>query len=307
MKRGIKWSLITLGVILSTVLLRTFLFTLCTVPARGMEANLLPGDHLYVNKWAYGLRIPFTKTRINYQQPKYGDILLFNNPADTVHRPVYRKDLFISRCVGLPGDTLYVDSIFQIQPTIASFNPDQKELYGYPRIYADEVDSILNVLNIQSNNIVGQDSTSYIRSFTPYEYYLITQATVNLDSLSITAIRKEKPIYPIEVPQKNKPLEITEWNAILIYNTILLHENKKVELIDKKIYLEGTPIDYYTFTQDYYWVSSSNSINLRDSRWFGYVPHSHLIGKASFIWFSKDPAQNIFRGYRWNRLLKSVY
>ena len=102
MKKSVKWSLLAIGVILIIVLLRTFLFTLCSIPSKGMEANLKPGDHILVNKWSYGLRIPFSQQRVHTQQPTYGDVILFNNPMDTTHQQVYRKNLFISRCVGLP-------------------------------------------------------------------------------------------------------------------------------------------------------------------------------------------------------------
>lgn len=76
---------------------------------------------------------------------------------------------------------------------------------------------------------------------------------------------------------------------------------------ENQLYINGQIIQEYQFTQDYYWMSSNNSLNLSDSRQFGFVPHSHLIGKASFIWFSKDPNHSLFSGYRWNRIFKSIY
>ena len=308
MKSKVKWILTAFGVVTVVILFRTLLFTLCSIPSRGMEGNLLQGDRIYVTKWAYGYRLPYSTLRIKERQPKHGDILLFNNPVDTAALAVYNKSLYLSRCVGLPGDTIYVDTLFHYQDSYMYFNPDQKQLYSYPRIFEDEIDSLLTLLRINSNSIIGQDSMTYIRSFTAYEHYLLTQATVGLDSLQIKPNEANKQLlYPIEVPKKDKSIQITPWNRVLIYNTILLHENKNIRLKNNQLVLNEKPITQYTFTQNYYWMAANNSINLSDSRLFGFVPHSHLIGKASFIWFSKDPLQSFWKGYRWDRFFNSIY
>ena len=90
----------------------SLLFASCYIPASGMENNLKQGDCIIVNRWSYGLRIPFSKSRIFSQTANKGDILLFNNPVDTSTDKIYQKELYISRCIGLPGDTLLVDSLF---------------------------------------------------------------------------------------------------------------------------------------------------------------------------------------------------
>ena len=69
---------------------------------------------------------------------------------------------------------------------------------------------------------------------------------------------------------------------------------------------EGKPVQHCHFTKDYYWVSANNTINLSDSRLFGFVPEDHIIGKASIIWFSKEKGTGPFSGYRWGRIWKRV-
>ncbi|WP_044821344.1 S26 family signal peptidase, partial [Bacteroides fragilis] len=72
------------------------------------------------------------------------------------------------------------------------------------------------------------------------------------------------------------------------------------------LYIEGRPSQHCYFTKDYYWMASNNSVNLSDSRLFGFVPQDHVIGKASRIWFSKTDHTGIFSGYRWERFFQPV-
>lgn len=95
MKRGVKWVLTVFGVILVIGLLRSLVFASCYIPASGMENNLKQGDCIIVNRWSYGLRIPFSKSRIFSQTANKGDILLFNNPVDTSTDKIYQKELYI--------------------------------------------------------------------------------------------------------------------------------------------------------------------------------------------------------------------
>ena len=75
--------------------------------------------------------------------------------------------------------------------------------------------------------------------------------------------------------------------VLLLRNTLVLHENKQAEIKNDTLYIDGKPVQHCYFTKDYYWVGANNSINLSDSRLFGFVPKDHIIGKASLIWFSK--------------------
>ena len=87
---------------------------------------------------------------------------------------------------------------------------------------------------------------------------------------------------------------------------MVLHENKQAEIKNDTLYIEGKPVQHCYFTKDYYWVSANNSINLSDSRLFGFVPKDHIIGKASLIWFSKESDTGLFGGYRWKRFFSPV-
>lgn len=140
---------------------------------------------------------------------------------------------------------------------------------------------------------MGQDSIKNVRSFSRYEYYLLEQAMngncwIKLlnEGDSIEALR------PLIVPGKGKPVRVYPWNRTLLRNTLVLHENKQAEIKNDTLYIDGKPVQHCYFTKDYYWVGANNSINLSDSRLFGFVPKDHIIGKASLIWFSKRQKQD---------------
>lgn len=183
--------------------------------------------------------------------------------------------------------------------------PDQKFLYSYPRQRERQLDSLLSILSIAPNKLLGQDSIKNIRSFSRYEHYLLEQAMNG--NCWIEPIVKEdsmEMLKPLIIPSKGKAIRVYPWNKTLLRNTLVLHEKKQAEIKNDTLYVEGNPVQHCHFTKDYYWVGANNAINLSDSRLFGFVPEDHIIGKASIIWFSKEKGTGPFSGYRWGRIWK---
>lgn len=299
-----------IGVILAVVLLRSCVATSYLIPSSGMENSLYCGERILVNKWSYGLRLPFMNVwgyhRWMEKPVRKEDIIVFNNPANLSESTIDQKEVFISRCLGVPGDTLLVDSLFSVIPSEKNA-PDQKFLYTYPRQKECQLDSLLTILSIFPNRLLGQDSVRSVRSFSRYEYYLLEQALANNNW--IEPVSKEDSIEvlkPLIIPGKGKPVRVYPWNITLLRNTLVLHEKKHAEIKNDTLYVEGKPVQHCYFTKDYYWVGANNSINLSDSRLFGFVPKDHIIGRASLIWFSKEKGTGLFNGYRWNRMWKGV-
>lgn len=299
-----------IGVILAVVLLRSCVATSYLIPSSGMENSLYCGERILVNKWSYGLRLPFMNAwgyhRWMEKPVRKEDIIVFNNPANLSENTIDQKEVFISRCLGVPGDTLLVDSLFSVIPSEKNA-PDQKFLYTYPRQKECQLDSLLTILSIFPNRLLGQDSVRSVRSFSRYEYYLLEQALANNNW--IEPVSKEDSIEvlkPLIIPGKGKPVRVYPWNITLLRNTLVLHEKKHAEIKNDTLYVEGNPVQHCYFTKDYYWVGANNSINLSDSRLFGFVPKDHIIGRASLIWFSKEKETGLFKGYRWNRMWKGV-
>ncbi|MEG1562633.1 MAG: signal peptidase I [Bacteroides sp.] len=310
MKKGLKWIFALCGATVSVLLLRSFVFTSCLIPSEGMENSLFRGDHILVNKWSYGLRLPcmslLSYHRWNSRGVKKEDIVLFNNPASTSQPVIDRREFFISRCVGVPGDTLFIDSLFSVLSADSEKNPDQKRLYYYPRAKATQLDSLLSILSIGHNPVMGQHDSDYVRSFSRYEYYLIEQAMSGSSWLKPVEPDVEKESKPLIVPGKGKVIRVYPWNRTLLRNTLVLHEGRQAEIKNDTLYVDGRPTLHCYFTKDYYWMSSNNSINLADSRLFGFVPQDHIIGKASLIWFSKEGNTGWFGGYRWKRFFRPI-
>lgn len=310
MKKSLKWTIIIVGAMAVAGLLRGFVVTSCFIPSEGMENSLFQGDRILVNKWGYGLRTPMMRWlgyhRWNSTPASKGDIAIFNNPADVSQSIIDRKEVFISRCVAVPGDTLWVDSMFTVIPSGRYLNPDRKQLYSYPRSREQQLDSLFTLLSITDNELMGQDSIRNVRSFSRYEYYLLEQTLSGNNWIQRVSPDTAAHLFPLIVPGKGKAVRVYPWNRVLLRNTLVLHEGKQAEIVNDTLYIDGRPTQHCYFSKDYYWMVSDNSVNLADSRLFGFVPQDHLIGKGAFVWFSKEADTGWFEGYRWNRFFRKV-
>ena len=308
--RKFKWILAFAGAIAIVLLLRGFAFTSCLIPSTGMENSLFQGGRILVNKWSCGLRLPlmsaFSYHRWRERPVQKRDIVVFNNPAGIQQPTIDRREIYISRCIGTPGDTLLVDSLFSVSSPEAQFNPDKKRLYTYPASKENLITSLIRTLSITNDGLMGSDDSTHVRSFSRYEYYLLEQAIGDRNWIRPLTEKQDKELKPLIVPSKGKALRVYPWNITLLRNTLVMHEGKQAEIKNDTLYIDGKPTQHCFFTKDYYWMASNNSVNLSDSRLFGFVPQDHMIGKASLIWFSKEKGTGILDGYRWNRFFQSV-
>ena len=308
--RKFKWILAFAGAVVIVLLFRGFAFTSCLIPSTGMENSIFQGERILVNKWSYGLRVPFMSL-FSYHRwcespVRRQDIVVFNNPAGIRQPVIDRREIYISRCIGTPGDTLLVDSLFSVSSPEAQLNPDKKRLYTYPAAKEQLVTSLMQTLSITNDGLMGSNDSTHVRSFSRYEYYLLEQAISDQNWIQPLTEKSEKELKPLIVPGKGKALRVYPWNITLLRNTLVMHEGKQAEIKNDTLYIDGKPTQHCFFTKDYYWMASNNSVNLSDSRLFGFVPQDHIIGKASLIWFSKEKGTGIFDGYRWNRFFQSV-
>ena len=308
--RKFKWIFAFAGAIAVVLLLRGFAFTSCLIPSTGMENSLFQGERILVNKWSYGLRVPlmslFSYHRWCERSVRQQDVVVFNNPAAIGQPTIDRREIYISRCIGTPGDTLLVDSLFSVSSPEAQLNPDKKRLYTYPAAKEQLITSLMQTLSITNDGLMGSNDSTHVRSFSRYEYYLLEQAISDQNWIQPLTEKSEKELKPLIVPGKGKALRVYPWNITLLRNTLVMHEGKQAEIKNDTLYIDGKPTQHCFFTKDYYWMASNNSVNLSDSRLFGFVPQDHIIGKASLIWFSKEKGTGLFDGYRWNRFFQSV-
>lgn len=306
-----KRTLLTLLIAVSLVLLvRALAFTSCTIPSEGMENTLYRGDRVLVNRWSYGLRLPFTSLigyhRWAYEPVQRGDVVLFNNPApQNPATSIDRREVYISRCIGQPGDTLMLNHE-RMATSDSIISPDDKFLYSYPGEQEDLMLEALQQIGMTDNQLLGYDNGAYVRSFSHYELYLLKQELNGRINFKALQTDTTEGVHPFVVPAKGMLVRAYPWNAKLLCNTINLHEGRHATLKGNTLVVDGTPVKGFRFTKDYCWVAASNSIHVTDSRLFGFVPADHLIGRVSLIWFSRDPSQPWNKGYRWERVFQSL-
>ena len=304
-KRLIKYGKILGTAIVVVLIVRALLVTSCFIPSSGMENSLYKGEGVLVSKWSYGLRLPFPSWigyhRLASTPAVKGDVVLFNNPfPKDLSQRLENRDVFISRCIGIPGDTLMLnDQLLVVDGEV--FSPDSKELYAYPSSAEDLLQETLASLGLSDNSLVGYASGGrYIRSFSHYEYYLVSQRVgdaivfipqSNLSSDSLeqdTTVLSEslvKSVHPFVIPAKGATVKIYPWNVKLLCNTLTSHEHRHADVKGDTLLVDGKPTTEIVFTKNYYWMASNDPINFNDSRLFGFVPEDHLIGKAWRIWY----------------------
>ena len=112
---------------------------------------------------------------------------------------------------------------------------------------------------------------------------------------------------PIWIPQKGKTIELTLNNLPIYERCISTYEKNLLEVNNGRIYINGEEAKTYTFQMDYYWMMGDNRDNSLDSRYWGFVPEDHIVGKPLFIWLSLEKDNDWFDGHiRWNRFFKWV-
>ena len=280
------WLKVLVTAIVIVLLVKTFAYTSCSIPSAGMENSLYQGEKVLVNKWSYGLRLPFTDYHWLADKVGKGDIVLFNNPIPSNREtPIFARELFVSRCVGLPGDTLMLNRELWVTGERA-LSPDSKQLYAYPYGAEDTLRYAMDLLGIEGNLLVGYSEGRYVRSFSHYELYLLRQKLGTALDIELVHANDTTDSHPFVIPSRGKTIQVFPWNITLLCNTISCHEKRQALVKNDTLWVEGKPVSSYTFKQDYYWMASNNPVNLSDSRLFGLVPHSHLVGRVEYIWYS---------------------
>ena len=107
--------------------------------------------------------------------------------------------------------------------------------------------------------------------------------------------------------RKGETIDLTLENLPLYDRIIGAYEENKLEVKDSVIYINGAPADKYTFKMDYYWMMGDNRHNSADSRYWGFVPEDHIVGKAYFIWLSLDKDKSFLGKIRWNRIFRFIH
>lgn len=261
-------------------------------------------DHLY----SLGKEAVASKTNI------YGSV---------VTRPVDRRENYVKRCVGLPGQTfqiknkvIYVDGKKQPTPTFAQFN--YKVYTRNNQVLSDEMCEELNISDEDRDKILDHfygipltrmavESLRKNKEFCDSVVEIKDGYWGNLYPLNHQYGWTRDNYGPIWIPAKGKSIKLTLDNLAIYDRPIRVYEKNSLEVKNGKIYINGKQTDKYIFKMDYYWMMGDNRHNSADSRYWGFVPEDHIVGKPLFIWLSLITDRNgSAYGVRWGRIFTSV-
>jgi signal peptidase I len=112
---------------------------------------------------------------------------------------------------------------------------------------------------------------------------------------------------PLYIPEKGKTVSLDTVNLVLYKRIIDCYENNELKVENGKIYINGVETDSYKFKMDYYWMMGDNRHSSLDSRFWGFVPEDHIVGKPKFIWLSLDKNGKFIDKIRFRRIFKGVH
>jgi len=339
-KNNIKeWIKAVIIAVLIALFIRTFIIQSFTVTTSHMESSLYSGDYIFVNKLKFGARGPITLLSLPFTNSIYsdiiklpywrmpafgnikrGDVVVFNYPIEN-DPPIDKKSRYIKRLIGLPGDTLLIDDkVSYINGETRDSLYDLKFKYRIVTNGEHFTDSILEKYNITEGGIVAD-----MGIFDFFVSHKIADSIKNLDFVNtvreLQEIRGEncsnyfpksnyinwnKDYYgPVVIPKEGVTVDINYENIVLYKRIIEIYENNNLFIDGRKVLINNQEANTYTFKNNYYFVADDNRDNAKDSRHWGFLPENHIIGVASFIWFSIENSEE-GSSVRWNRIFNSI-
>lgn len=270
------------------------------------------------------------------------DIVVFNWPVDTVYKffdtskrhvlkPVDKKSNYVKRCVGIPGDSLSIkDGIVYVGGKILVMPERAKPQYSYA-VALDgktpiDFEYLIKDLNITDEAGFKSElrDTLFLKALTaagaerlknvPGILSVTRQISTGIEAGIFPHINKwnRDNFGPIYIPQKGKTVALTT-ETLPFYKRIITEYEKNdngdkndLKVIGNEMRLNGSIVKNYTFKQNYYWMMGDNRHNSEDSRYWGFVPEDHIVGKPIFIWMSWDTNGKGLNKIRWDRVFTTV-
>lgn len=247
---------------------------------------------------------------------------IVNNPNEygsIDHRPTDRRENYVKRCVGLPGQTLQIKNRIVYLDGKANKEPENVQYTYYVKLKADLPDDLLKELGISGEDLLSLNQNGYM-PLTKKAVKVLSARKDLVASIRLNTDAATGEVYPLNavtgwtrdnygpiwIPKKGETVQLTLKNIALYERPIRVYEHNQLDIRNGRIYINGRETHSYTFKMDYYWMMGDNRHNSADSRYWGFVPEDHIVGKPIFIWWSSDPDRRGFSGIRWNRLFRWV-
>ncbi len=241
-----------------------------------------------------------------------------NNNYKVITRPVDKEENLIKRCVGLPGDVLEVKAgVLFVNGQQAKLFPHQKRMYvvtvkgfGISQDFLDDndIDMVQNegstaVLNLANDQLDLVKKLPQVVSIAPSVYPTgVTENGATFPNDTVNFKWSRDNYGPITIPKAGVTVQLTPQNIALYRRVIRNYEGNTLEEHNGTILINGQQATSYTFKMDHYWMMGDNRHNSLDSRYWGFVPIDHVVGKAWFVWLSYGK-----HGIRWSRLLRGIH
>lgn len=240
------------------------------------------------------------------------------NQYTVITRPVDKRENYIKRCVGVPGDTLrIVGSEVYVNGRLQEPIPEKQYFYTVQTIeplsqYAIEK---LGITELSGNGTLyfmalteeNAAKLSRLRNVVDVKRYVAEGINPDVFPQRPDLFAWSQDNYgPIWIPARGATVRLTEENLPLYERIIRVYEGNDLEVSDGVIRINGEPTDSYTFRMDYFWMMGDNRHNSADSRFWGFVPEDHIVGKASFVWLSLDEHKSFPSNIRWKRIFRKV-
>ncbi|MCC9167582.1 signal peptidase I [Pontibacter harenae] len=296
----------------------------------GPRTPITPLQVPLTHQTIWGTNIPSYSEAIqlkSYRLPGFSevsnnDVVVFNYPPEDFH-PTDLKTNYIKRCIGVAGDSLEIRDMQVYINGKPAKSPEEMQFK-----YFLSTDTQLNAKFFLDRNIRIDDVVEwqggYFVDATPAQAEELAANSIIKEAILVRAetgkadpeIFPHKPsVYewnadnfgPIYIPKEGATVAITPETLPFYEKAILVYEgNENAEVRDGKLFIEGQEVNQYTFKQDYYFMMGDNRHNSLDSRYWGYVPADHIVGKAVMIWMSSNPYGSFLSSIRWNRLFNTI-
>ena len=236
-----------------------------------------------------------------------------------IAHPVDKRENYVKRLIGMPGDKLQIiDGVVYINGE-QGFQPENMQFNYTVTTTGNGINKrILDKYNITEayrgsnpNEAILNISEKVAEELRQLSF--ITSAERNItpagEDINYEIFPHRPDLYPwnvdnygpIVLPKKGETIQLTLENLPLYERVIHAYELHDLQVKDGQIYIDGQPADSYTFAMDYYWMMGDNRHNSADSRYWGFVPENHIVGKAVFVWLSVDKVNG---GIRWRRMFR---
>jgi len=302
------WVRVLAGAVAFALALRVLVFEAYRIPSTSMEDTLLVGDFVLVSKLHYGARVLGHRLP-GFADPGRGDVVVFNYPPDLTPE-IARKTPYIKRIVAVPGDTLRIRAKSVEDDGVAVPLPRAGRILWELRGALPPADSLARLglagrverlgrdVWVVSATAAQADALDHLGTLDEVEPYV---RPAQDGSAAFPAARRWSldDYGPLVVPRAGATIRLDDasWDAFRV--VLERYEGHTTERTAEGFLIDGRPAETVTFTQDYYFVMGDSRDDSADSRTWGFVPFSHVIGRALGVYFSWDEASG---RPRWGRI-----